>query len=264
MATRSNYWSNSRFAKWITNTFGGHPQIQSGTMAEWREWKRASKEKNPYIYWFTEEFLDRAQDVVYWPLDKYDDIRVYISNRFFDKIHYLPTNLEPGKYYEVKTRLLHGLFETLVDFIEIEKAWMHVVWDKKAMKDYFPWHVRIRSLRYKHYRNPAAGLAHLKWEISLGEESPYQSKAAREQLDLYNWWKNVRPARVDPFDKSGLSAFYNKKRNDGLGILDPESESDKKEHSRMMKLCDKIEKEYNDEDEEMMIRLIRLRKSLWT
>jgi hypothetical protein len=46
-----------------------------------------------------------------------------------------------------------------------------------------------------------------------------------------------------------------------LNSKDPE---DRKASNKAHKLLSKIEKAYDDEDEAMMIRLIKIRESLWT
>lgn len=35
-----------------------------------------------------------------------------------------------------------------------------------------------------------------------------QAFAAMETVELYKWWKEVRPKRLDPMDASGLSDYY--------------------------------------------------------
>lgn len=234
---RSHYWSCSKFSQWIRTTFGGVEKPKSETWEGWKQWRVLAKQKNAFVYWLTEEGLDDIQNILAFPYDVVNVVRTYYINRYLDKLHYLPTKLTPGQYYEVDTRILHGLFETLVDFIEVEKAWMSVVFSKDDWTSFgFPWWYKYRILRWtKRFRSVKAGLAHLEWEISLGDTSPGQSDAAKEELDLYKWWKFERPARVDPF---------------GTSLVSEEAW--------------KLEEKYDQEDEEMLIRLIKIRKHLWT
>jgi hypothetical protein len=252
--TRGTYWSCTRFADWVRKTFGGFQKPSSATLEEWSGWKKASKTAHGFVYWLTEEFFDSVQDVIMFPADVWSVIRSYLRNRFVDKMHYLPTRLKAGQYYELDTRILHGLFESLVDFIECEKAWMAVVFDEAAMKKYgYPkW---PRWLRFGSFRCTQAGIDHLNWEMSLrfGDDwgiapdnekygqTPPQAIAAKEQLELYTWWKNVRPARVDPYDTS--KDLERPERWDQINAM---------------------EEQYEKEDEEMLIRLIKIRRSLWT
>jgi hypothetical protein len=95
----------------------------------------------------------------------------------------------------------------------------------------------------------------------------HQAIAAIEILELYNWWKHIRPLRPDPHDASGWTEYCTRKRSDDEGILDwleDRSEEDSKESGRILDICNAMEVAYEKEDEEMMIRLIRIRRSLWT
>jgi hypothetical protein len=65
-----------------------------------------------------------------------------------------------------------------------------------------------------------------------------QSHCAQEQKELYLWWKDIRPTRVDPFDNV-IWDDPNKSRFDA-------------------------EEEQFEEDTEMLIRLMKIRRSLWT
>ena len=65
---------------------------------------------------------------------------------------------------------------------------------------------------------------------------------------------------------SGWSDYCEKSRIANGGKLNFSEENDdlKKMCSDSLDLLQKIEKQYEDEDEEMLIRLIRIRSSLWT
>jgi hypothetical protein len=246
---RIQYWSNSKFSKWVRKTFADFEKPSALTFEGWDIWEANNKAKHPFVFWFTEDFLDDVQNFIYWPYDKWLSFKYYLSNGFVSKTHVLSTGLKFGQYYEIDYRIIRGLFETLVDFIEIEKAHMYS-WNHPEFKSINKW--------YQPWRCPESGLAHLAWEMTLdkpqkdedGKELPYsenprQAESAREQLALYNWWKHTRPARPDPYEASG----FNKENN-----------YDTKNHE----LLQKIEKQYDDEDEEMMIRLIKIRHHLWT
>lgn len=280
---RVNYWSCSNFAKWVTRKFGGVEKPPYATGEGWSEWKREARTKR-FVFWFTETFLDSLQTFICWPTDQWKSFLYYIRKRFFLQMHVLKTKLTPGTWYDLDTRILHGLYEEFVDFIEIEKAHMHVICDPKACAKYKPpfWYLHS-SLRFKTWRSAGAGLDYLTWEMSLVNEyewmsdeeqkaqsdfglPTYQAVNAKEQLDLYNWWKVVRPARIDPMDASGWSAYCSKKRGDSDDILSILSSTDEERiQSRpiLVKMA-KIEQQQDDEDTEMLIRLIKIRKHLWT
>ena len=95
----------------------------------------------------------------------------------------------------------------------------------------------------------------------------YQATTAKEIIELYNWWKVIRPLRKDASDISGWSAYcdQDKDLDDMLISMTKEkTDEEKAEVKRMIDMMNDIEKQYDDEDEEMMIRLIKIRKGLWT
>lgn len=281
---RANYWSGSKFADWVRKRFADNTKPNAATMSEWREWKKDFRTAHPFIYWFTEDFLNDVQDVVNYPRDKLIDFRYWGYNRFVSKPHFMDTKLKRGQYHEVDTRILHGLFETLVDFVEIEKAWMNVVFSEEEREKYgLPWWKRVpQFLRWKQWRCPEAGIDHLKWEMSLVNECEWmtdderanapecgqptsQAIAAREVFELYHWWKNVRPNRPDPYDESGWTAYCDSRRRDTDDLFFEDStDEEKAQSSASLNSLHDIEKTYDDEDEEMLIRLIRIRQHLWT
>jgi hypothetical protein len=67
-------------------------------------------------------------------------------------------------------------------------------------------------------------------------------------------------------DASGWSAFCEQRRQSGRDFLDFEDRTDEEQEQskKALDLSNEIEDKYNREDEEMMIRLIKIRQSLWT
>jgi hypothetical protein len=272
-----NYWTCSKFADWLRGT----PKLKSGTSKEWSLWRKTSKEKNPIRFWLAEEGLDYIQDFIMWPFDKLYKIKYCFVNRFSTKTHALTSNLPRGEWYEFEERILHCLFDELVNFVEIEQAWHHALWDKDARKKYnSPWYA-FGWFRTRTWRCPAAGLDYLEWASKLkfddewmtkedpryGHPTP-QAETAQETLVLYYWWKEVRPTRVDPYDASKWTEICERRRkkNPDSWFLDVEDETEEEriEVRSSLDLTNKLETEYAKEDEDMMIRLIKIRQGLWT
>jgi hypothetical protein len=125
---------------------------------------------------------------------------------------------------------------------------------------------------------PEAGLDYLRWEMTLAapdidehgidHSSPKQAETAREIVQLYTWWKEDRPHRIDPHIRSGWSALCERRRTEGndgfLASLRSRSNEEREETSRILDECNRIEAAYDAEDEEMLIRLIKIRRHLWT
>lgn len=262
--SRSRYWSNSDLADWIR----GSDKPEALEWFEWEEWEEGQKLRHPFRHWIAEEALDFIQDVIHWVPDRINDVRYWFNNRFVYQTHVLSTGLAKGEWHEFDTRMLHGLFNGLVDFVEVEKALRNIRWDTDYKNKYAPWYVRHWFFRWVEWRSPQSGINHLEWEVSLGEESPHQSAKAKEVLELYYWWKK-RPER-DAMKESGLVALlseYDKKYGKWHSwmVRTPVlSEAEKAEYERRSDLSNDLEQKWEDEDTEMLIRLVRLRSSVWT
>ena len=275
---RSNYWSCTKFADWIRGT----NKLGAGTSEEWDEWRTTAQMRHNFRYWVAEEALDAVQNFVNYPMDKLNDIRYYINNRWISKSHALtadPRDIRPGNWCDVGNRFLPCLFKELVDFVEIEQAWHYCMWNDEERKKFnVPWW-RSGWLRLRTWRSPEAGLAYLNWASTLTNEEfldddkkseavpTYQATAAKEIIELYTWWTTTYRNRPDPYDASGWTAACEASRIANGGRLSFSSEKDpvlRKASDKAHKLLQKIEKAYEAEDEAMMIRLIKIRQSLWT
>lgn len=276
---RSNYWSCTKFADWLRGT--SKPEYASSK--EWSQWKKEAKANHRFRFWLAEEGLDDVQNFLMWPIDKIYNIKYWFNNRFITKTHTLTSNLKRGQWYDFETRMLHGMFDELVNFVEIERAWNHVAWDKKARKKYStPWYA-TGWWRFRVWRSAEAGIAYLNWASKLVFDEDYgtkpgdelygkptpQAETAIETLVLYYWWKDVRPARVDPHDASGWSDLCDRRRanlseDDEWWMMEEKTDEEKEETRNSLEICDRLELEYTTEDEEMMIRLIKIRQGLWT
>ena len=275
---RSHYWTIGPFADWLRGT----PKLKCGTSEQWHDWETAAKAAHPVRWWIAEEGLDYLQKFVYYIPDKLNDIRYYINNRWITRSHALtahPRDIKPGNWCDVGNRFLPCLFNELVDFVEIEQAWHHCMWSDEAKTKFdVPWW-RSGWLRLRTWRNAEAGMEYLHWAETLtnaefldedkkSEAIPtYQAKAAKEIIELYTWWTVTYRNRPDPYEASGWTAACEAQREANGGKLSFGSPKDpvlKKASDKAHKLLQKIEEEYTKEDEAMMIRLIKIRESLWT
>ena len=274
MAHHTHYWSCSRLADWIRGSKKGGAK----TGKEWGEWEEHSKASHPIRHWIAEEALDWIQDLVTWPVRKIYDAKYYINNRWVTKTHALTSTLERGQWHEFETRLMHSMFDEMVNYIEVEEAWSHIAWDDEARKKYRAPFYSWGWFRWRTWRCPEAGLAKLQWASNLTNEEwldesekhkaepTQQALTARELLALYDWWKNIRPNRPDPHDASGWTELCEKRRTEGRHLLDFEDRSEEERDAtrKSLDICNQIEENYHREDEEMMIRLIKVRRGMWT
>ena len=169
-------------------------------------------------------------------------------------------------------------------------------------EDGFIKHVNRARRDKKTWRNAdkrAYAFKHLDWEISLGDpksknydksyyESKYhinpdrkhmtQAESAKEIKQLYIWWNDTRPQRPDPMDIRGDKGVswseycvldkpaYDDKGNElnFMAILGNSSDAGTEISDSASKVMHEAEEAYDKEDEEMLIRLIKVRKNLWT
>lgn len=276
----NRYYSKSKLVCWLRKKLA-ISKPSALPWGEWELWDRQTKASRPIAFWLTETLPNWLEKPAEWTVDPLLEIKYYLRNRYISRTHLLRTGLEPGKYYEPDTQLLHGIFTTLVDFVEVDKAHMQSVWgsEEDQKKYQLPWWRRSRWFRWGEWRSAAAGLAYLHWEASLvneafcyddpndpaiGQPTP-QALAAREIMALYEWWVIRRPARPDPHDASGWTAVYDEKREKYGDIFSEITDPDLEARSRQaLLLCNELEEKYEQEDTDMLIRLMKIRQSLWT
>jgi hypothetical protein len=158
---------------------------------------------------------------------------------------------------------------------------MHIAWgseeDRAKYKAPF-W--ASGWFRWRTWRCPQAGLDHLDWAMTLTntdwcepDHPEYgkptgQALRAKEIKELYTWWTVTYRNRPDPYEASGWTAVCEAQREANGGKFNwsgrEKNPTLKKASDKAHKLLQKIEAAYEKEDEEMMIRLIKARDSLWT
>jgi hypothetical protein len=76
----------------------------------------------------------------------------------------------------------------------------------------------------------------------------------QELFSLYIWWTQIRPLQ-----DAWATPFTGDREKNGPGILDFTPEY--REH---LQTCSELEEKYHQEDEDMFIRLVKIRRCLWT
>ena len=232
----------------------------------WRLFNEEFKKNAPIRYYFNYKF---RRDFIYPINRKYHAVRDWILYRTTHRYHFLNTGLKPG-YYEIETKMLHVNFNMLKDFVEVEQAQIGY-WSSDEYKIKASWCEKYIPFYYKvfPFRRPDLGVKHFEWastlddpNLPLYERSEIQAIQAREILVLYKWWTEIRPYRKEiecvPYDDQGLGIF---------GCLDDDfnkEAEDYKAHIESMDKANKQDEDWKNEDEEMLIRLIKIRNALWT
>lgn len=231
----------------------------------WTDFAAEFKKKAPIRYIIKYAIVHRIEGFY----DKLGRLGWNIHYHIIRKYHLVDTKLGPG-YHEIDKRMLHANFELLVDYVEIECANIATAFDGKARKKALGWRRKLPSiLRFKEFRSRDLGIKHLEWETTLAsatidtyEQSLGQAQRAVQVILLYTWWKEIYPNRQDLEypdigEKTHSLRFLSKKWRKN----NPE---DNAKISQWSKDSFQQELDWDDEDEEMLIALMKIRKGLWT
>lgn len=208
----------------ILDWLRGTEQPEYDTIQGWADWHKKARTNHPIRYWVVHKFLDGFMDIIYSPVNLIRSIKSYIYNRFRSKTHALTSSLKRGQYHELDTRILFCLFDELTKFVECESAYLHY---------------RLSGIKFNHSRFPwrsrDAGLAYLDSmalvdvdeKYGVNELSLAQAATFKEIKALYLWWNDSRVDHIESYDPDVIKVHY-------------------------------------DEDDAMLLRLLKVRRHLWT
>ena len=213
---------------------------------DWYEFRVYHKKNNPIRYFLTNEFAS----IFIWPVTmRWERASAWVRYRTYDKYHIVNTGMKPG-YVDVTERMLHINFNMLKDFVEIEKA--HI-WEWSGNS-----------------KMEQPGVSYLAWEMGLewGQDNG-QAENAREIYELYDWWTNQRPYRIedniedwDAYRKLSEEIYG---ESDGFFMREDLDTSELKFlRKTWLNNSSTIERNNLMEDERMLIRLMKIRSALWT
>lgn len=195
---------------------------------QWELYYSNLRDRKPYRYWIYKT-LKSLRRVALYPSNFITGIKAYIRNRWIDQTHVLKTGLKPGYYYEFEDRILYGLFNELVDFVEIQLAHLSLYDDAK-------------KYQFINGRCIVAAYDYFAWADSLTDEWDMPLKDSMQTVQaLYEWWTISRPQRL-PTDEITLQTH-------GSDYINIRITNDY---------------DYYQEDNQQLIRLIQIRHNLWT
>lgn len=234
---------------------------------EWGDFEDKYREEAPIRYFIMKRLgLGFHIHVI----NRLTELRRQFLYRTTERYHVVDTKLTPG-YYDVDTLILHSAFSLLVDYVEVELAWMQVVFDDEEYKKHFGWKRFVpRILRgfIYDFRSKELGLKHLEWEMTLDdptlpEEQRHEEQAARARqvLALYKWWTEERPARQEiPYPDTGednqlmrRGARWRKENPEMAAAI-----------SKWARDVGAQEEAWETEDTEKLLELVKIRRGLWT
>lgn len=158
-----------------------------------------------------------------FPFKQIREFRYYLKNRFIRKPHLIDTKLKKGQWWDTDSRLLYGMMNLLIEFVEKERPFEVVIWDSDDVS------------------------IHVKKEI----------------LTIKAWWENYNNRKNEISE--ALSTWHDMKfGKDSDDWIDKINEDDTPEIDKAFKYLHELENKLHEEEEEMLIRLVKIRDYLWT
>lgn len=242
---------------------------------EWDTWNTNTRKNYP-VKWFLTETVPQFIDDVYEAITSpYYDTRYYIRNRFIRKTHVLRTDCPVGTYQDTDERLLSAMANAVIDFVEIELAYKSAWCRTDASK----------TAVWRNGRCAEMGLDYLRLEQEMvydeneGFHKPEligqrhaQAFEADEIRAIYDWAK-TRNDRPDPYDVSGWTEYceQNRKIAESQGksyfssfFSDNNDAEMSARRDAAHKKLQEIEKQYQQEDDDMLMRIVKIRRRLWS
>lgn len=228
---RYTYWSNSRPVSFVREKLLGITKPKYASMEGWNKYEEDFKKSYPIFHWMLEEAPDHLQNILMFPIDIVHSIRVYVRN-VMGNTHVLDGGLEKGQWYDLDHRISRCLFGELEKYIEKEKGLDHHVWEMSLVNN--------------------ESMGYTKDHPEYGQPTR-QALAAKEQQRVYEWWKANKDR--DFMEESGWSTMCNSKT-----FMLERSEED----AIILEKLKELEEKYQQEEEDMLIALIKIKGSLWS
>ncbi len=199
---------------------------QSRSFEEWDKWIAQTKSDRPVAY-FIYNLVDRLITKIRWILR---DIKWFFLHRFAKKHRYniIDTKLKPN-YYDIDTRMLYGCFSLLEEFVQANAESIH---HDFLVKNRNP---NIIFIEETHKSSEIEALIQQINYYTCNNLINHADKY-KEILELYMWWTEKK---------------YNK------------NEDDNKFYEMSDEEYAKYTQEISDKEQEMLIRLIKIRQFLW-
>jgi hypothetical protein len=246
-----------RYKRWL-----GYNPPGALTSEGWFSFNQEFRTEAPIRFWFHRNFKRKFIYPFKW---KYEELSYWIRYRTIEKYHQVKTGLPPG-YAERDNIMLHVNFNLLKDYVEVSQAY-RTYWADDIPKTWCEQHMPFYTLFFP-FRRPDLGMKHLEWASTLDdpalpphEQSKEQAKYAREILVLYKWWVEGRPNRKK-VEIRRLSTGI----DDVMDMFNPKIKltPEYKLYKADLEKSFKQEEKWDNEDDKMLVRLMKIRRGLWS
>ena len=189
------------------------------------------------IVWGRQYFYEKNRNtfmkISYRFFKKLHDFKYELMYRFIPKHQYniIRTGLKPG-YYDIDHVMLHGMMALLVSYVEREQG------GEKKFAD------------------------HIKSHVKEGYPADYDQEA----LDIYRWWKYEYTYSWDNYYKCLRETYSRKAKWKELpnGNYSLEDVGVNPAATLSPEALHKLEEDLYDKEQEMLYRLVTIRRCLWT
>jgi len=234
--------------KWFSFTM---PEAATGEV--WDRWERMTKARYPILYFLRK----RVPTMVRVKRRQFNDAIWWVRYRTINRNHVMRIRgLKPG-YYEPDTKILYTSFTLLREYVERGLACRNFRWYEERIPKWVP---KWLKNHWPRKINPQAGIDYLRWEIEdedMQAQAPEQSANAAVIMRLYLWWTQERGERIDPHKDFRIWDGVEEPRGGMFTRTSPE-------YSAALDSMSKANEFYDAQDQAMLVKLIGVRRSLWS
>lgn len=245
--TRHTRQAMPAWKKWFSFTM---PSSATGEV--WDRWQRLTKSRYPILYFLRQ----RVPTMVRVKIRQTNDKIWWVRYRTINRNHVMRIrDLKPG-YYEPETKILYASFSLLREYVEVGLACRNFRWYEDRIPKWVP---KWLKSRWPRKIDPEAGIAYLRWEIEdedVQVNSPAQSETAATIMRLYLWWTQEREERIDPHEDYRI--WEGVERPEGLFTGGTPA------YSEALDAMSKANDFYEAQDQAMLVKLISVRRFLWS
>lgn len=216
----------------------------AGTIKEFRDWDIKMKKEYPTKYKIHRCLEKMYRRLFLFPSWRWRDMKYWVLYRIHPKHTYTShklTTLKPG-YYDTDILILHFAFEKFAEFMKFQlsdKAFVTWEYSKDMYQDW-----------------------QLKDDLE-GVESEIKSRNATwaEMKDLYHWWTEIYPNLEDELPDYPTCP----KEWGSMAVLndDYKDTPEVKDWRRVCDIRSTLETKWKQDETDNLIRLAKIRNSLW-